>query len=181
MRPPTVNKARPGHERETEIKLFDNSKTILRTYSHTHTHTQVKRTGRRKRRSRRWQRRTCAVCTCARVACPLSRLGAGGNDRARAVTPGLRLQIALLSSVCFRPSTPCLVGQSTPRQFLHKVLSEAMIFLFLCSASQSRCFLMWACFQNLDTASTHFLQCLCTVCEKYVIAYVICTCCIRLG
>ena len=97
MRPPTVNKARPGHERETEIKLFDNSKTIVNcAHIFTHAHTQVKRTARGKRRSRRWQRRTCAVCTCPPVACPLSRLGAGGNDRARAATPGLRLQIALL-------------------------------------------------------------------------------------
>ena len=136
MRPPTVNKARPGHERETEIKLFDYFKTIVRTYLHS----QVKRTARGKRRSRRWQRRTCAVCTCPRVACPLSRLGAGGNDRARAVTPGLRLQIALLIFCLFSSinTLSCRTEQSTPRQFFHDVLAEAVTFLFLCSATQSR-------------------------------------------
>ena len=135
MRPPTVNKARPGHEQETEIKVLDYFKTIVRTYSQT----QVKRTARGKRRSRRWQRRTCAVCTCPRVACPLSRLGAGGNDRARAVTPGLRLQIALLIFCLFSSinTLSCRTEQSTPRQFSHNVLSEAVSFLFLWLASQS--------------------------------------------
>ena len=80
----------------------------------------------------------CAVVHVC-VACPLSRLGAGGNDRARAVTPGLRLQIALLIFCLFSSinTLSCRTEQSTPRQFFHNVLSEAVSFLFLCSASQS--------------------------------------------
>ena len=132
MRPPTVNKARPGHERETEIKLFDYFKTIVRTYSHT----QVKRTARGKRRSRRWQRRTCAVCTCPRVACPLSRLGAGGNDRARAVTPGLRLQIALLIFCLFSSiNTLSCRTVHTKTIFPQRSLRGCVFFVFVFSVT----------------------------------------------
>ena len=80
----------------------------------------------------------CAVVHVC-VACPLSRLGAGGNDRARAVTPGLRLQIALLIFCLFSSinTLSCRTEQSTPRQFFHNIL-EAVTFLFLCSATQSK-------------------------------------------
>ena len=81
----------------------------------------------------------CAVVHVC-VACPLSRLGAGGNDRARAVTPGFRLQIALLIFCLFSSinTLSCGTEQSTPGQFFHNILSEAVTFLFLCSASQSK-------------------------------------------
>ena len=132
MRPPTVNKARPGHERETEIKLFDYFKTIVRTYSHTHT-------GGEDRAWKAPEPTLAAQDVCSvhvwHVRCPDSELVVMTE---REPSPRAFVSRSLFSSfVCFRPSTPCLVGQCTPRQFSHNVLSEAVSFLFLCSASQS--------------------------------------------
>lgn len=139
MRPPTVNKARPGHERETEIKLCYHSQTIVRTYSHTHTGEE----------DRAWKapeptlaaQDVCSVqlCTCVwHVRCPDSELVVMTEHEP---SPRAFVSRSLFSSfVCFRPSTPCLVGQSKAHQdnFFHNILSEAVTFLFLCSASQSK-------------------------------------------
>ena len=132
MRPPTVNKARPGHERETEIKLFDYFKSIVRTCSFTHTGGE----------DRAWKapeptlaaQDVCSVHVC--VACPLSRLGAGGNDRARAATPGLRLQIALLIFCLFSSiNTLSCRTVHTKTIFPQRSLRGCVFFVFVFSVT----------------------------------------------
>ena len=142
MRPPTVNKARPGHERETEIKLFDYSKTIVRTYSHTD----------KSEEDRAWKapeptlaaQDVCSVqlCTCVwHVRCPDSELVVMTEHEP---SPRAFVSRSLFSSfVCFRPSTPCLVGQSKAHQDnFSTTFSQRLCLFCFCVQRHSRCFFL---------------------------------------
>ena len=152
LRPPTVNKARPGHERETEIKLFDYFKTIVRTYSHTHRHRwrgpRVESAGADVGSAGRMQ---CARVHVWHVRCPDSELVVMTEHEP---SPRAFVSRSLFSSfVCFPPSTPCVVGQSTQRQFSTSFSQRQWLFCFCVQRHNRGFFLFWTCFQNLDTAT----------------------------